>query len=255
MKKEKQKKRILLIIILIGIAVLLSVGGYVWYLPSYKMVDRTKQMKETAKKYQDKVLGWVRVEGTDIDLPVIYPGSATNVEKSDYEFAWNHTTSTDIANKNVIVSHNIRNVSRNPLIQNEKFTRFDQLPAFLYFDFAKENQFIQYTSVDGKNYLYRIFSVSMVKDSEIDYFSRQISRANMKKYIAKSLKESYYKYDTSIDENDTILSLVTCTRFFGTLEKIDIRIDARRVHFMERVQPVKVTKRENYQEVTERMEM
>ena len=63
-----------------------------------------------------------------------------------------------------IVSHNIRNVSRKPIVGDDTMTGFEQLMSFIYLDFIKENQYIAYTDVNGKQSLYRIYAVSLIDD-------------------------------------------------------------------------------------------
>ncbi len=252
MKDRNNKRKLLMIIIIVVIILFLSGIYYFLFMPRYKVVDKTKEMTETEKKYGDKVLSWVRVEGTGIDMPVIYRDTDTDVSKSDYDFAWSYTENKEKANHIVITSHNVLNVSSNPLKPNKSLRRFESLPAFLYSDFALKNQFIQY-SIGEQNDLYRIFSVAIVKNATIDYDNNVYSKEKLKKYIDNSAKESYYNYDLDVNETDSILTLVTCTRFFGATTDYSIKIDARKVRKHEIVKPVKLRVQSNYDIILEKM--
>lgn len=247
-----KKKIALLLLSLIIIST--GIGMFIYYQPAtYPIKNRVKQMIKTEEKYKDPVIGWLRVEGTNIDLPLIYATTQEKVSKGTYNFAWSIYKNDQLQNKVTFMSHNIQNVSSHPLKNSEKFVRFEALPAFLYEDFARKNQFIQYT-VGGKNYLYRIFSVAIVKKTEIKYAKDNYPKEKLQKYIANSLKESYYKYDTDVSANDKILTLTTCTRFFGRSSDYVLRIDARKIRSFEKKEPVSMKTTLNYVNIKKTME-
>ena len=84
------------------------------------------------------------------------------VDKDKY--VWLINASNQYKDFIIINGHNIMNLSSNPKIKEKGFTRLEALMAFVYYDFAKENQYIQYT-VDQKDYLYKIFSVALTFSS------------------------------------------------------------------------------------------
>ena len=251
MKRKVIKKiiSIVFILVIIGIISALLVS---YYYPSYEIDSRTVQMKKMSEKEKNKIIGWLKVQGTTIDLPLVYAESDATIASIDYSFAWSINDTETLSNRAIYLSHNILNVSHKPLISDIEFRDFEPLPAFLYYDFAKKNQFIQYT-INGKDYLYRIFSVSIVKEKDIDYEKDAFTKEELKKYINKSRKESYYDYDIKVDENDALLTLVTCTRFYGPTTDYAIKIEARKLRNLERIHPVKVSEKENYKEIKKRM--
>lgn len=255
MKKKQKGKEIIFGITLFSLIAIVLALSYLLFVISpndFQVADRSKEMKELENKYHDEILSWIRVQGTNIDMPVIYRKKDTDVSRADYDFAWSYPKTDTLTNRAIFTSHNILNVSSNPLTESEDFRRFDALPAFLYSDFAKENQFIQY-SVGGKDYVYRIFSVSMVKEASVDYDHDEYSKKELKEYIEDSLNDSYYKYDTKVDENDSILTLITCTRFFGATDDYSLKIDARKVRNNEGVKAVPITVKSNYHVIDETM--
>ncbi len=257
-KQKKQRKNKKISVLLFGCILFLAVvlGGaclLVSFFPTgYRIEDRTAQMEKVEKEEGDTVLGWLRVEGTNIDMALIYRDTNTDLHKLDYDFAWSYPKTETLQNRAIFSSHNVLNVSSNPLMESESFRRFEPLPAFLYKEFAEKNQLIQYT-VGGKNYLYQIFSVSMVEESEIDYDHDSFEKDILSNYIKKAKEESYYDYDLDVNENDSLLTLVTCTRFFGATDDYALKIEARKVRENEKAKKVKLRVKSNYDMVEERM--
>ena len=107
----------------------------------------------------------------------------------------------------------------------------------------------------GKDYLYKIFSVDFTKRDNIEKFTRQnLSKSEMNKYIKQSLEDSIFEFNIDVNENDKILSLVTCTRMFGHYNDIEFRVDARLVRDGELKFNYDVEKSDNYKKVEDIME-
>ena len=221
--------------------------------PYYMKKSRVENVSEYAKANPNfTTLGWIRVQGTNIDYPVIY-GNGLDFNELLDDFTWTEDEEKKLTNRVFILGHNIRNVSSNPLITDKNQSRFEQLPSFMYLDFAKENKYIQYT-VDGKDYLYKIFSVSIVKNKDLSYKTTDLSKSELKEYIAKSLDDSFYDYDVDVDENDNIITLATCTRFYGATTAYTYKIDARMVRDKEKIRNYSVNENKNYKAIKEIME-
>ncbi len=264
MKKRKSKgnsKRliyasILTTFLLVAIGGLL-VFGLVKLVANFKPFYETKERTENITKYnktheQTKAVAWIRVQGTNIDYPVIYSDGTVNIQEITEDFTWVLNDIEEVKNKIFVLGHNIRNVSRNPIITDKNHTRFEQLPSFMYLDFIEDNKYVQFT-INGKDYLYKIFSVSIVKDSELSYQTTSLEKEDLKEYIDKSLKESYYDFDIDIDENDNIITLATCTRFYGYSPRYTYKIDARMVRDNEKIKNYKVEENNNYKEIQKTM--
>ncbi len=265
MKKRKSKsnsKRLiytsaLTTLLLVAIGCLL-VFGLVKLIGSFKPYYESKERTDNITKYnktheQTKAIAWIRVQGTNIDYPVIYSDGSVNIQEITDDFTWVLNDIDDVKNKIFVLGHNIRNVSRNPIITDKNHTRFEQLPSFMYLDFIENNKYVQFT-INGKDYLYKIFSVSIVKDSELSYQTTSLDKEELKEYIDKSLKESYYDFDIDVDENDNIITLATCTRFYGYSPKYTYKIDARMVRDKERIKNYDVKGNNNYKEIQKIME-
>lgn len=257
MKKKSKKWRIPVIpiaTILAIIIILISIIIAIWLKQKevYKIEKRTDNITEYQKKNKKyDVDGWLRVQGTNIDYPVIIDDAKIDLTSITDDFLWRREKTEELQRRTVILGHNIRNVSRNPLITDKNHSRFEQLMSFIYYDFAKENQYIQYTK-NGKNYLYKIFSISFIKDDDLIQ-SGYLSKEELKDYIEKSLEDSYFKYDMEVDENDKIITLITCTRFFSGTTTYKFKIDGKLVPADEKTTLSKISTKENYKKIEDMM--
>ena len=245
-----KKKKVFLII---GILSFLCLVFAIVFLASYNyypIVSRIDEIKKYAKKDTEDyaTIGWLRVQGTNIDYPIIY-APTYDFSGMTYDFLWNEVSSDKLLNQVTVSGHNILNLSSKPLVANENHKRFEQLMSFVYLDFVKDNKYVQYTA-NGNDYLYKIFSVSFSKRSDIEKFTRKdFTKNEMKEYLKKSLGDSIFNFDVDVDENDKILSLVTCTRMFGHYNEIEFKIDARLVRDGEPRLNYGVEKSDNYHEI------
>lgn len=259
MKNKKRKVKLLKKLILFIIVLFAgAIGIFVFdkiisVLPVYVIDNRINQLKRYKGETEDvKAFGWIKVPGTNIDYPVIDNNNDVGVNEINDDFAWAQGNLEGLPNKLFILGHNVRNVSSSPLIGVKEHVRFEQLPAYLYYDFAKENKYVQYTTGD-KNYLYKIFSVSIVEDSTLDYVTQNYTKEKMKKYVEQSKTDSYFEFDVEVDENDKIISLITCTRFFGPQANYTFRVDARLMRDNEFADDYEVSKKSNYKQIEKKL--
>ena len=251
------KKRALLILGIIIIIIAVSLV-FVYYrnsgrISSFTIMDESANI-EASKEYGDDVIGWLRIEGTNIDLPLIRANETTDLLKGDYDFAWNYTLAGEEGNRPAFISHNIKNVSSNPIIGDNTMTRFEQLMSFIYLDFINNNQFIEYTNESGKTSLYRIYAVALLEDDQNAAFSDTYTDSEQKRYIKKAKRESMYDIDVDVCEDDLMLTLFTCTRFYGANDSYSFRVDARKLRDGEEKIYAKVKTNENYEKIKERMD-
>lgn len=215
----------------------------------YKIDSRVDNVANYKGETEDvKAIGWIRVQGTNIDYPVINNDENVKVGNIKEDFTWTQGEVEELPNKLFILGHNILNVSSKPLITNKDHTRFEQLMSYIYYDFAEENKYIQYT-MNGEDYLYKIFSISIVEDDTLDYKSLNYTKEELKEYIKQSREDSYFEFDTDVDENDNIISLITCTRFYGISSDYTFKIDGRMIRKGEPVKNYEITKKDNYKEI------
>ena len=255
---QKKKKTLLVfitsILILMTIVLTTSLINFIISKTTYyKISSRVKNMEKYSKNNKKMpAIGWIRVQGTNIDYPIIYSQTTDMFSDITEDFTWSITNATKLVNRVYIFGHNILNVSPNPIIADKNHHRFEQLPSFMYPSFAKNNKYIQYT-VDGKDYLYKIFSVSIVEDYNLYHESVEYEKKDLKEYIDKSLSDSFYDYDIDVNENDKIITLATCTRFFGVTSKYTYKVDARMVRDNEKITNYSLKENKNYKVIKEKM--
>ena len=75
----------------------------------------------------------------------------------------------------------------------------------------------------------------------------------MNDYIQQSLEDSIFKFDIDVNENDKIISLITCTRMYGPGNDIEFKVDARLVRNGELKTNYGVQKSDKYQEIDDIM--
>lgn len=241
------------IIILAGLTLIIFVLIVRFYRPVYQIKDRTEKLEKFRSVEKQKAMSWVRVSGTNIDLPVMYYDIVDDISDPTYDIAWSYTNDKTLPNKSTVFSHNVLNVSSNPLIGDKDHRRFEQLMAYIYYDFAKDNQYIQYT-INNKNYLFKIYGISFVQTDDIESGDSNRTEKGLKKYIQNVKKNSYFQYDTDVNSKDKLLSLVTCTRFFGSDTSYSFVVDARLLRKKEGVRKSKVVEKDNYKKIKKMME-
>lgn len=224
----------------------------------YKVDSRVsaveKEKKKDKKDATYETIAWLTVQGTNIDAPIVSfqkPNGLDYVEKDDY--LWNNNPNEKFYNQVAISGHNLLNLSSNPEIGLDYFSRFDDLMAFVYEDFAKENKYIQYT-VDGEDYVYKIFGVFFEKSYNIDLTTnKNYSEQELKSYIDKVKESSFYDYDIKVDETDSVITLTTCTRMFGQGDGRNLVVVGRLLRDNEKMNNYDVKANEKYKEIKNAM--
>ena len=262
MKKKKSKKLdkkqyyvILGLLILLSLFLLIRLLQFVINLNKdyYKFDSRIEKLSEEKKKDNESdhtTLGWLKIQNTDIDLPVIknildntnYP-----VEVENYVWLMNEEPKkTNVMN---IMGHNIMNLGLNPQMKSNLFHRFEELMSFVYYDFAKESKYIQLT-IDGQDEIYKVISVGFVYPLDVMLFPKKdYSKDEIKSYLKLLKTISIYDYDVDITEDDTFINLITCTRMFGKSNETDFIVSARKLRKNEKIKDYKVKKNKNYERV------
>lgn len=218
----------------------------------YKVESRVENVKNnTISDSNYETAGWLRIQGTDIDLPILYSEDKYEdfpVEIED--FVWTRNSDKKFSELITVTGHNIFNLSAKPKIKSSSFHRFEELMAFVYYDFAKDNQYIQLTW-DGKDYIYKIYAAGFVNQTDITFFPEYTSMTKENIELEKEIirDSSIYDYDVDVNENDKVISLSTCTRFFGIDGNVEFYVSGRLLRDGEKIRHYKVTKNSNYNEI------
>ena len=225
----------------------------------YKVDSRVRNIAKEQKNEKDntgyETIGWLKVQGTKIDAPIIgyeYVTDLAHVEKDDY--LWNNNNKEKLFNQVVISGHNIMNLSNTPKIGEKYFSRFDDLMAFVYEDFINDNKYIQYT-VNEEDHVYKIFGVFFEKDYKLDLNHKEnYTKEETKDYIKQINESSIYEFDVEVDENDSLITLTTCTRIFGKNNQKQFVVVGRLLRENEKMDNYKVTANDKYKEIKKLME-
>ncbi|MBQ3511899.1 MAG: class B sortase [Bacilli bacterium] len=225
----------------------------------YKVDSRVRNIAKEQKNEKDntgyETIGWLKVQGTKIDAPIIgyeYVTDLAHVEKDDY--LWNNNNKEKLFNQVVISGHNIMNLSNTPKIGEKYFSRFDDLMAFVYEDFINDNKYIQYT-VNEEDHVYKIFGVFFEKDYKLDLNHKEnYTKEETKDYIKQINESSIYDFDVEVDENDSLITLTTCTRIFGKNNQKQFVVVGRLLRENEKMDNYKVTANDKYKEIKKLME-
>lgn len=258
-KAKFNKKNLIALIVLLLFCLILFLLGYgvgriAKSLAGYKIDSRIEKLEKFQKEkgYADAV-AWLKVQGTNIDYPIISTDDQSLFQNDDIQYLWKVGDLHKLNRVNIVLGHNILNLSSNPLIADKNHKRFEQLMSFTYLDFVKDNQYIQFT-IDGKDYLFKIFAVSYLDTGDFStYNSESNGNATVKSIIDSAEKNSIFEFDIDVDEKDTILSLVTCTRMFGAFDRKNFKVDARLVREKENTRKYKVKSTKKYKEVENQM--
>ena len=167
----------------------------------------------------------LQVQGTNVDFPILdFSASEGDLV---YSFGWRSPFYQTDENREVLIGHNVLNVSSTPMLSNENLQDFESLMSFSYAEFAKNNLYIKYTS-DGKEELYLIYAIGFY-DYDYDRAEGLTDSDEISDYIEFVRKSSIYDYDIDVTNDDKLLTVKTCTRYFGKNEKQQFQIDARKV--------------------------
>ena len=252
-KRSKYNKQLLffsLTVLLVFLVALLSFGLVKFFGNNqFKIESRVEKLEKAQKKdtSDKKTVGWIKVQGTNIDYPVVYAPDYDFSYEVD-NFAWTEANYNELNNIIYVSGHNIKNLSTNPLINGEGHDRFEQLMGFTYYDFVKDNQFIQYT-IGDKNYLYKIFAVSYQDLSDMNLYNEgKYNKEDMNILIDRTLESSIFDFGVDVNEKDSIISLDTCTRMYNSND-IHFTVTARLVREREKAKLSEVSKTSKYSEV------
>lgn len=255
------KKKFISSVSLVLLVILFIIFGISFIFKSFNSNSEYKKMNlnfsSRINKFEEFIsndyykIGWLQVQGTNIDVPIL-DARSSNIDLS-YSFGWRSSTYTTGENREVLLGHNVLNVSNQPMLSNEKLQDFESLMSFSYYKFAKDNLYIQYTK-NGKDELYLIYAISFY-DYTYDNSESISDSKKIKEYINDVRKNSIYDYDVEVDSSDTLITVKTCTRYFGLSEKQQFIIDARKVRDNEEIVKYSVKTNDNFEKLINSSEM
>jgi len=257
-RKKKKEETQLLLFLLLGLAVvvllfLLICTKLLPHKVNFEMSERASKVEASDIRYNDYIfdaVGWIRVQGTNIDYPVVINENNVDYPVQVDKYAWLSNFEPSFGNHMIVSGHNVFNLGKNIERENELFTRFEELMNFAYYDFAKENQYIQLT-FDGQEYIYKIFGVGFIPVAETGQFSLTygFDENDAEKFLNNFEQYNLYDYKIDVNKEDKLISLVTCTRFFSENEEHQFRIIGRLLREGEKIDSYSVIKTKKYEEI------
>ena len=210
----------------------------------------SKQTFDEAKN-DFQTIGWIRVQGTSLDMPVVHSDEQDyNYPVGTKSYTWTSVPDGKFHNAITIMGHNIYNLSSIPKLTSDKFFRFEELMSFIYYDFAKDNEYFQLT-IGEKEYVYKIFAVTFLTPTDVLYLPGGVNydKDDMKYFVSYLKKRSFYRYQVAVNENDSVASLATCTRFYGVENPVQLYVSGRLLRKGEKMNHYKMYKNKNYEEI------
>lgn len=201
--------------------------------------ERKASLKE-AQGTNEKAYWWMSIPGTNINTPIIYDisndnaywenrnikdevieNTATEFEETVSYLSYKTVFDGESPSSNIVVfGHNWNNINTPYIIGNKpENTMFAQLPSFTDLDFAKKYQYI-YTNTEDKEQVWQIFSVMHTEahwpeDIGVNYIETDPDKLNFEKMLEEIKDRSEFDYDISVNHEDKILTLSTCTRYYS----------------------------------------
>lgn len=244
--KKCQRKTILAIFIIVITLTLIFISYNHEVYSISSRIDKVNNTVFPNKNYE--VRGWIRIQGTSIDYPVIGSEKKSSYPVYEKHYAWTRNSDNKFHNNITVVGHNIFNLSAMPKLKSKRFDKMEELMSFVYYDFAKKNQYVQLT-IDGKDYIYKIFSVDFISGSDATFLPIQdeLSKKDINNYLDILKNNSIYQYNVDVGEEDNFITISTCTRMFS--RDANFYVVGRLLHKGERIKRYRVKKSDEYKKL------
>lgn len=241
--KKKSKILITLIqIVLIAVIIFSGIKIIEWIKSNKKNKDIMSEIKENVvinnetdsnneeykidfaklKQKNSDAIAWIKVNGTDIDFPVVKGTDNSyylthNFDKEKNKAGWifaDYRNKFDGTDKNIIIyGHNMKNgsmfASLKDVIKEEWYNN-------------ENNKYIALIT-ENENCKYQVFSVYQTETEEY-YLQTNIS--NFEEFVEKIKGRSKKNFNMDIKETDSILTLSTCadnTKYRVVLHAVKIK--------------------------------
>lgn len=174
------------------------------------------------KQKNSDAIAWIKVNGTDIDFPVVKGTDNSyylthNFDKEKNKAGWifaDYRNKFDVTDKNIIIyGHNMKNgsmfASLKDVIKEEWYNN-------------ENNKYIALIT-ENENCKYQVFSVYQTETEEY-YLQTNIS--NFKEFVEKIKGRSKKNFNVDIKETDSILTLSTCadnTKYRVVLHAVKVK--------------------------------
>ena len=167
---------------------------------------------DSDRPYSENAVGWLRVKNAEIDDVVL------QADDNEYYLTHNEYDEYNVWGSYFLEANNstdIKNLDKVTLIfghsnGNAQYLKFSTLKKFKDIDFAKKTQFIEYWIGDTKT-IWQIFAACDYPVAEHTVMNINPNDESFMEQVNRLKELSYNKYTTSVDKDDNLLFLVTCS--------------------------------------------
>lgn len=163
---------------------------------------------EKLKKINGDIIGWIKVEGTDIAIAVVRGSDNSyylthSLDRSYSSAGWafmDYRNRLDGSDKNVVVyGHNRRNSSIFGTLKNVLNSEWYE---------NENNRFIHFVTENG-DMVYEVFSVYRIEVEDY-YLQTQFENGEFVDFVGSLKNRSIKDFGVDVGEDDSILTLSTC---------------------------------------------
>lgn len=164
---------------------------------------------ETLKQENKDTVAWLKVNGTNIEYPVVQYSNNSYYIDHNYEGKYNYAgwifvdyrDKMDGTDKNIVIyGHNIKDGSMFGSLKNILKEEWQE---------NEENRYIT-LETEEKSEIYKVFSVYQIEAEEYYLKTSFNSQEEFKNFINTLKQRSIKDFDVEIGEEDKILTLSTC---------------------------------------------
>lgn len=204
------------------------------------------------------VKAWLKIPGTNINYPVLQNASEDHYYlhrgldrgESYYGVLWTQTatqfgTGDSLSSNNVIYGHNWKNCRWNaaPSTYYAGQQMFESLLSYHYTSWAEQYPYIYY-STPSEEMAFVIFACFYTEGT--DWYIN--AEGNISSVISGAQSRSRHIFNVDVNSSDKLLTLSTCTRFYGNTDNQRFVVMARLLRPGEEMGPVTVTYNPNHQQ-------
>ncbi len=207
------------------------------------------------KSINSDVRAWIKVPLTNINYPVVI-GPNNNYYLSlgyDKQYSRNGViwaasptkfgNSSQISKNTVLFGHNWTNIYT-PRVGDPSDVMFAQLPGYHYLWFTQQRPYIYYTT-ESETMIFKVFAC-FYTETAFNYILENPTADQQTYIINEAKRRSLHSIDVDVDSSDKLLTLSTCTRYWGKSAEQRFVVMARLLRPGEDTTEVTMTSNPNY---------
>ncbi len=179
-----------------------------------KVYNLIREEKEESDNLFEKIInyrGWIKIDNTNINYPILQGQDNEEYLYKDINNEYivsgsifmNYLNNGFDDQNTVLFGHNMKNG-----------TMFANLKKYKEEDFFYNNNYIEIELSNGQYLKYKVFSV-YITDINDNYTKTSFEdKDEYKEFLERIKNKSIYKSDISVNENDKIITLSTCSYEF-----------------------------------------